>query len=375
MLPGNLLGGPELCQYDNLLQCYQPDVGNVLNVTIIPLPEYVITPIADAYGTIFLNTPQTVIAGGDLGFTAFPNANYQVYHWLVDGGIAQIGGTTFTLYNINSNHTVEVNFIPSGTIYAGAANGIIYFSMNNGLNWTETTAPSSGNAINSIFATPALLYAGSTDHKVYYSSSNGTTWSHTNVLPDSSSVESVYVNSANIIYAGSANGHVYYSIDNSSWITTTTTPSSSPNESVNSIFITSANVIYVGSEDGNVYYSLDNGGTWIQIVGPSIPQSGTPVQNIYLTANQLFVNTRHLSTNSTLPSGTIDFEYMYSSDSLTNPTPSWSLYSQLSYTFFMSADGSMIYAGTQDGFIYSLTTGDLLGFVTNSPINSIFYLN
>ena len=44
------------------------------------------------------------------------------------------------------------------------------------------------------------------------------------------------------------------------------------------------------------------------------------------------------------------------------------------YSLFVNADGSVIDAGTQGGFVYSLSTGDELGFVTYSPINSLFFL-
>ena len=49
-------------------------------------------------------------AGDDQSFTAFPTAGYVVNHWLVDGALVQSGGTSYTLYNIQTNHSVQVSF-------------------------------------------------------------------------------------------------------------------------------------------------------------------------------------------------------------------------------------------------------------------------
>ena len=40
-----------------------------------------------------------------------PNPNCIVNEWLVDGGVAQTGGTSFTLYNIQASHRVQVTFV------------------------------------------------------------------------------------------------------------------------------------------------------------------------------------------------------------------------------------------------------------------------
>lgn len=65
-------------------------------------------------------------------------------------------------------------------------------------------------------------------------------------------------------------------------------------------------------------------------------------------------------------------EYVYSYDLSTNCP--WSAFlDQTVYSFFVSADGNTLLAGTQDGFVYSLMTGDLYGFITYTKINSIFF--
>lgn len=372
LLNDNIRGGPVICQQGSSLACYQPDLTNSLNITRIPLARYLITPSAQAHGLITPDTLQTVVAGNSLTFTATPDENYHVYQWIVDGGLAQKGGATFTLPSIVANHTVEVSFTRAGAIYAGTFSGYVYFSNDNGLTWTNTVVPSPGNAVNSVFSTANTLYVGSTDGKVYYSTDNGSLWNSTAAVPGSTPVNSVFVATMNnvlTIYVGTQDGNVYYTVDGTTW-TATANPGSA---AVNSLFITAANAIYAGSADGHVYYSINNGNNWSQINGPAT-MVAAPVQNVFVANNQLYINTRQTSANGTLPPGTIDFEYAYFNNNPTDLNPVWTLFSQITYTLFVNSDASVIHAGTQGGYVFSLTTGDELGFITYSPITSLFFL-
>ena len=372
LLSGNIYGGPIICQQGSMLECYQPSIANTLNIIFVPLAKYLITPLMRMNGVITPNTPQTVYAGTNLTFRAIPSVGYQVDRWLVDGGIAQKGGSTLTLSQIDANHTVEASFTRSGIIYAGTASGCVYFSTDNGLTWNASTPPSSGYSVNGVFANASTLYAASADGKVYYSTNNGSSWNATSAVSGNSPVNSVFVlgNGSITIYCGTQDGHVYYSTDGSTW-TATANPGTG---AVNSLFITPTSTIYAGSQDGNVYYSLNNGTSWHLINGPET-SSSVPVYNVFATNSQLYVNTRQTTSNDTLPPGTIDFEYTYASNSLTDANPIWSLLSQITYTLFVNADASLIYAGTQGGYVFSLTTGDELGFVTYSPITSLYFLD
>lgn len=370
MISEHLDGGPIVCQQGDANQCYQPDSAQALNITRIPIARYLVTPVSTQHGSISPSTAQTVVAGTSLDFIATPAAGYHVHQWLVDGGVAQRGGGRFTLSHIDSNKTVEATFIRTGTLYAGTEGGYVYFSTDNGLIWSTTTSPSFGHAVNSVFSTQSTLYVGSEDGRVYHSTNNGVSWGATAPVPGGVAVTGVYVANINnvlTIYAGTQNGVLYYSTDGSTW-TATTNPGAGR---INSIFINTSNTIYVGSHDGNVYFSINNGSTWNTIHGPST----APVQNVFASSTQLYINTRQTSSNSTLPAGTVDFEYAYSSDSLTNSNPTWTLLSQITYTLFFSPDSNVMYAATQDGYVFSLTTGDELGFITYSPINSLFFLS
>ena len=329
--------------------------SHLITVSFTPVGTlYTVTPSAGANGSIAASTPQTVNRGNSITFVATPNAGALVNQWLVDGVAAQTGGTTYTVANVTANHSVAVSFTPSGTLYAGMANGNVYYSTNNGLVWNATTIPAPGQVVNSVFATVSTLYAGSADSHVYFSTNNGVSWTRTSASPDASSVNSVFVTLPNIIYIGTAGGHVYRSFNNGvTWIATLNPPTAGI--AVKSLYIVPGVVLYAGSADGNVYYSTD-GMTWTAINGVA---DGSAIHSVYVTNSRLYINTAN--------------EYAYSSTSL-NGGGSWQIYAQTVYSLFANLSGSIIDAGTQSGYVFSLSTGNELGFVAYSPVNSVFFL-
>ena len=74
------------------------------------LLEFDISSSADTNGTIDPDGSTTVTYGSDLDFSADPGTGYQVDKWYVDGTKVQTGGKTFTLSDIQADHTVEVTF-------------------------------------------------------------------------------------------------------------------------------------------------------------------------------------------------------------------------------------------------------------------------
>lgn len=111
-LPGDVVGGPILCQQGNDLQCYQPSLADILRVHLVkpPVQKFTCTPMAGPNGTISPSTTQVVNQGTSLVFTATPNPSFGVHQWLLDGNVVQTGGTTYQLANIQDNHLVEVTF-------------------------------------------------------------------------------------------------------------------------------------------------------------------------------------------------------------------------------------------------------------------------
>ncbi|GAF72968.1 unnamed protein product, partial [marine sediment metagenome] len=74
------------------------------------LPQYTVTATADPNGYIDPNGAIVKGAGEDQLFTAYPNTGYTVNTWYLDGNSVQVGGTTYTLTNIQADHTVYATF-------------------------------------------------------------------------------------------------------------------------------------------------------------------------------------------------------------------------------------------------------------------------
>ena len=76
---------------------------------------YTITASAGSGGSISPNGSFSRNAGDSQAFTATPNVSYMVNQWLVDSGVAQTGGTSYSLNNIQSGHSVQVTFIQASS--------------------------------------------------------------------------------------------------------------------------------------------------------------------------------------------------------------------------------------------------------------------
>ncbi len=357
LLKGSIQGGPAVCQQQsdgspNALFCYQPSAANVLNITLTPIPQYTVIGRSGAHGSISPSGAQQINKGSDVLFTASPNVDYIPYQWEVDGAVAQTGGSTFLLSNITANHTVIVTFTNKHLFYTGTQAGRVFYSFNDGLTWDATSAmPAGGSPINSVFASSNALYAGASNGVVYYSTNNGAHWTSTSAL-DGSAVNSVFA-TTNILYASTAAGLVYYSTDNGAHWYATRTPDGS---SVNSVYAID-NTLYAGTANGWVYYSENHGATWVSI---NSQPDGSAIKQIFVNKGSLYVNTGN--------------EFAYSSSHLKGQG-SWTAFAQTVYSLFVSPRDNTVYAGTQGGYVYSVTASTALGFVDYTLINSVFVLN
>lgn len=318
------------------------------------LHQYTVTVTPGANGLISPNTTQSVDPGNSIKFTATPLANYMVNVWKVDGQVAQTGGTEFNLKNIGANHNVAISFLPRNLLYVGAANSYLYYSMDNGMSWhTTPNRPNINNAIAQVVASDSTVYVVNTGKYVYYSADNGTTWTTTKYSPDYGRLLSIFVTPCNKIYIGSKKGNIFVSENNGvSWTKFSQLPG--VENAVTSLYVT-LNAIYAGASDGKVYYSTD-GTSWIAINGSP---DGSPIRGVYVTNHLLYVNTAN--------------EYLYNSPNLTGGG-TWTPFAQSVYSVFVNGDGSVINTGTQDGFVYSLSTSDELGLVSYTRINSLYFL-
>jgi len=73
-------------------------------------PVFEVTSSARPDGVIDPNGVTTVNYDDDLEFTARPDEGYEVDKWFVDGNDVQTGRTSYTLVNIQADHSVKVTF-------------------------------------------------------------------------------------------------------------------------------------------------------------------------------------------------------------------------------------------------------------------------
>ncbi|MFT4059247.1 MAG: hypothetical protein QM652_06845 [Legionella sp.] len=236
-------------------------------------------------------------------------------------------------------------------LYAGTQAGNVYYSINEGNTWTATNPPAAGNAINSITATSTILYTGNANGRIYSSFNNGQTWSSIATPAPGFAVNGLYISANYKLYVASANGYIFICALNGTNCLPTTSPASG--SAVNSVFVR-ANLVYAASANGYVYYSDNNGLTWSAINGQP---DGSAVKTVYVATNTLYVGTAN--------------EYVYTSTALAGGG-TWTSYAQTVYSLFVNANGSIINAGTQGGYVFSLVSGNELGFITYSPINSVW---
>jgi hypothetical protein len=73
---------------------------------------YTVQASANAHGALTPTGAVAVVYGDDQLFTAAPNPGYDVVVWSLDGQPILTNLTTFTLYNAQADHTLQVTFSP-----------------------------------------------------------------------------------------------------------------------------------------------------------------------------------------------------------------------------------------------------------------------
>lgn len=99
----------QLCSVSSGSGAATTHVGDV-SVTCANIVTYTVTTSSGPNGSVSPNGAIVVNSGATLNFTATPNVSYAVNQWLVDGSVAQTGGSVYQLTNITANHTVSVSF-------------------------------------------------------------------------------------------------------------------------------------------------------------------------------------------------------------------------------------------------------------------------
>lgn len=120
------------------------------------LCTYIVTGSSGSNGSIDPSGSTSVPPGGSVSFSATPDRDYEVDAWSVDDEIVQWGGTSFTLSNVQANHTVYVTFTPIWyTVTASAGSNGSVSPMNvtvtSGSNPTFTATPNHSYEVDTWF--------------------------------------------------------------------------------------------------------------------------------------------------------------------------------------------------------------------------------
>jgi len=118
-----VVAGPHLAFLDGRIYARQADYA--IRITPIKI-QYTITATAGPNGSVSPGSV-TVDPGADASFTATPDIGCEVIAWYLDDEQVQIGGESYTLSNIQANHSIHVIFSPlQYTITATAGpNGLV----------------------------------------------------------------------------------------------------------------------------------------------------------------------------------------------------------------------------------------------------------
>ena len=221
--------------------------------------------------------------------------------------------------------------ISGNNIFAGTSGYGVYFSSDNGSNWSQTSL--SDRDMSALTIHGNNIFAGTLGDGVYLSTNNGTNWSQT-------SLNDIFIYSiavlGNYIFAGAHYG-VYLSTNNG----TNWTQTSLNNQDVHSLAILGNN-IFAGTANllpgsGNVYLSTNNGANWNQI--------SLNYKNVY----SLFVN------NSNIFAGT-DSGVFFSSNNGINWTQT-ALNNKSVYSLAILGNNIFAGSGINNGVYLSTNNG------------------
>jgi hypothetical protein len=126
-------------------------------VTCTNIVTFTVTASSGANGSISPSGAVVVNQAGNLGFVATPAAGFAVDQWLLDGTLAQSGGSVYTLSNITTNHTLAVTFGQ-----AALSTSVATMALSTGGNPREITITNTGSlaAVNVYYSSSPALPSG-----------------------------------------------------------------------------------------------------------------------------------------------------------------------------------------------------------------------
>lgn len=151
--------------------------------------------------------------------------------------------------------------VKGNRVFAGESNsgGSVYFTNNNGANWSVITNGLTSTAVSSIFIGDNYVYLSLSWDGVFRSNNNGASWTQVSNGLDCFNVTCVAARGNNV-YAGCSDAFSVSANEGASWFTGLNTY----NLFIKSILAAGTNIIT--STNYGFYTSIDNGLNWIQFL-------------------------------------------------------------------------------------------------------------
>jgi len=235
-------------------------------------------------------------------------------------------------------------------IFAATLNNGIYFSIDNGANWTAINSGLPASNITCLAVNGNNIFAGTSTKGVFLLTKNGSSWVATDT--SLSGIQSLAVNGNNI-FAGTYS-KLYRSANNgTSW---TEDNSGLGIYSVLSLAAIGVNIL-IGTNGGGVFTSSNSGASWTNV---NSELSHSSVLCLAVSGNKIFAgvsptiyNSPSASNTSAADSVGLERGVYLSSDNCTTWTAVNSGLSNVFMVYCFAVYGNSIFAGTSAGVFFS----------------------
>ena len=180
---------------------------------------------------------------------------------------------------------------PAGDIYAGAENGGVFRSTDDGLTWTNsrTGLDNTSNVMCLAIDPDGRIFAGTRGFGVYRSVDNGATWAACNTGLTNTWPQTILASSAGALYVGTLTG-VFISLDHGdSWQSKS---SGLPSGWINSLARNGSGHLFAGTNGSGVYRSKNGGDSW-QAINTGLTNSTVYSLAFNAMAGSIFAGTAY----------------------------------------------------------------------------------
>ncbi len=153
----------------------------------------------------------------------------------------------------------------NGYIFAGADNGGVFLSMDDGENWRNSLPNLNIQAL--AIKNDQYIFAGTNGGEIYRSENNGVNWSEANKgLPGDAAIFSIAtINTNKVVFAGTSNNRIYQSFDDGANWQSVTDPFDFGAAIEDIVVHPNGSTIFAATAGRWVYRSQNGGGTWTRV--------------------------------------------------------------------------------------------------------------